>query len=34
LSATGTGSFVEAQIRALKAKASGEQPKQPAPPQN
>jgi aminopeptidase N len=34
LGATGSGSFVEAQIRALKAKASGEQPKQPGPPQN
>jgi aminopeptidase N len=34
LSGTGIAPFVEAQLKALKAKASGEQPKPDAPPQN
>jgi aminopeptidase N len=34
LDSLGTAPFVEAQIKALKAKTSGEQPPQPAPPQN
>jgi len=34
LSGTGIQPFVEAQLKALKAKASGEQPKPDAPPQN